>query len=157
MFRIFFCFFIIVCCICSCKNHSKAKEIEVIKETPAIGELIGVYNADEHTSKSVNGYTEKITSFFKLSKDGVLEFSQIPISTLDFAEYFKNNHTLISGNGKWDVSNQSGFVELNFEMNINDSTIGNVSFTLGRRSKKYAFSSFVGDPNKNVSVTFVQQ
>ena len=157
MLRIFFSFFIIVCSIFSCNNHSKAKNLDAIKEKPAIEELLGVYNADVHTSRTVNGYTEKISSFFKLSKDGILEFSQIPISTLDFAEYFKNNHEQINGRGQWEVDNQSGFIELNFELNINDSTIANTSFTLSRIGKKYAFSCFVGDPNKNVTATFVQQ
>ena len=119
--------------------------------------IIGIYKPDENTIKNIKGYNSKMNPYFKIKKEGLFEYNQIPVSILDFPEEFNNNDTTINGIGTWEINKTKKFIELNLNFNLNDSNMFNTPLPVYERNNKYIIYYPVSDFDKKTGAVFIQQ
>jgi len=148
----------IVFSIYSCKvSPSRSrKNSTTVTIRPADDELIGVYKPDAATLENFRRYNIQNNSTFRLTKDGSLEYRQIPISILDFTEERKNNNTLLNGLGEWKISDK-GYIELELTFTLDENNTLNTDMVLTKQFDKYIIYYYLGDPNKDSVAVFIQQ
>ena len=149
---------LIIFSIYSCNTFSSNSEsgLDIVKEKPIGNSLLGFYLPDEITKTTTQGYSKQSKSSFILKQDGILEYNQIPISTIDFTKYFQKNDSTITGLGKWEMTNLNG-LELNLIFNLDSNNIFNTPIPLYKKNNKYVIYFLVGDPNKKSAAMFIQQ
>ncbi|RZK08273.1 MAG: hypothetical protein EOO46_14260 [Flavobacterium sp.] len=133
-----------------------SNDLKTVTSKPPDDELLGLYKPDLNTQKSYGHYGIQSNSSFQLKELGLLEYSQIPIRILDFVQDRNDNQTLLTGFGEWKV-NDKGYIDLDLTFKLEENHTLITSMVLTKKLDKYIIYYFMGDPNKDSVVTFVQQ